>query len=78
MLWGRQRASVKENVRNNLNEKLSYSPEETSNILRVNFGMMTAEDIDAIKWTLPKRKCASRKNEKHRALIKSSLYAKRE
>lgn len=43
------KSSTKENVRNNLHEKLGYSPEETNNILRINFGMMTAEDIEAIK-----------------------------
>lgn len=43
------KSSSKENVRNNLYEKLGYSLEEANNILRINFGMMTAEDIEAIK-----------------------------
>lgn len=43
------KSSDKENVRKNLSEKLGYSPEEIPNILRINFGMMTAEDIEAVK-----------------------------
>lgn len=43
------KSSRKEDVRGNLSEKFGYTLEETNNILRINFGMMTAEDIDAIK-----------------------------
>lgn len=43
------KSSRKEDVRGNLSEKFGYTLKETNNILRINFGMMTAEDIDAIK-----------------------------
>lgn len=43
------KSSDRENVRNNLHEKLGYSFEEIQNILRINFGMMTAEAVDEIK-----------------------------
>lgn len=43
------KASTKETVRSNLQEKLGYGLNEVNNILRINFGMMTAEDIQDIK-----------------------------
>lgn len=43
------KSSRKEDVRGKLSEKFGYTLEETNNILRINFGMMTAEDIEAIK-----------------------------
>lgn len=47
--YGRAVEYAKWYSNDNLHEKLGYSPEETNNILRINFGMMTAEDIEAIK-----------------------------
>lgn len=46
--------STKENVRANLEEKLGYSQKEIHNILRINFGMMTAEDVEDIKMEIAK------------------------
>lgn len=46
--------STKENVRANLEEKLGYSQKEIHNILRINFGMMTAEDVEDIKTEIAK------------------------
>lgn len=43
------RQSTKENVRSNLMEKLGYSQTEVQDILRINFGMMTAEDVENLK-----------------------------
>ncbi len=39
------KVSTKANVRKNLQEKLGYTQAEVANILRINFGMLTAEDI---------------------------------
>lgn len=73
------KSSSKENVRNNLYEKLGYSLEEANNILRINFGMMTAEDIDAIKKeTAELEDYLAKKAAGHRALIECFLYTKRE
>lgn len=41
--------STKENVRANLEKELGYSQREIQNILRINFGMMTSEDVKEIK-----------------------------
>lgn len=43
------KSSTRETVRSNLQEKLGCSLEEANNILRINFGMMTAEDVEEIK-----------------------------
>lgn len=57
------KGSTKENVRSNLHEKLGYTIEEANNILRINFGMMTAEDVAAIKEDTEKLKEMFRKKE---------------
>lgn len=41
--------STKENLRNNLINKFNYTEMEVENILRINFGMLTADDVQEIK-----------------------------
>lgn len=50
------RQSTKENVRNNLMEKLGYSKSEVQDILRIHFGMMTAEDVENLKEDIARLK----------------------
>lgn len=57
--------STKENVRENLEKKLGYSQKEIHNILRINFGMMTAEEIENIKMEIEKIEALVADRKKH-------------
>lgn len=48
------KSSTRENVRTNLEEKFGYTQKEIQNILRINFAMMTAEDVEKIREEIPK------------------------
>lgn len=60
------KSSSREDVRNNLHEKLGYTLGEANNILRINFGMMTAEDIEKLKAEIAEMKRKQNAEEKRR------------